>query len=170
MKKILICLLAVILLLAVFTFTALATDNGEDDRIDAIDAAIVNSGPAENAVVTTTTYGEPAAETVSDPEPVTPGEPLTWAYLATIAGAAAATLLVVQFAKIQLDKVWKIPTRLFVYIVALIFMLLGTAFTTGLTVNTGLLTAVNALVAAITAYGAYEITFAKKDAEKKATA
>ena len=93
MKKILICLLAVILLLAIFTFTALATDNGEDDRIEAIDAAIVNSGPAENAVVTVTNYGEPEPVTISDPEPVTPGEPLTWAYLATIAGAAAATML-----------------------------------------------------------------------------
>ena len=39
------------------------------------------------------------------------GEPLTWTYLATIAGAAAFTLLVVQFLKAPLDKVWKIPTR-----------------------------------------------------------
>lgn len=167
MKKIFAFLLAALVLLAIFTVTALATDNSEDDRIEALDAEIVAEvepaeAATEAATVTTTYYGEP--------EPVTPGEPLTWAYLATIAGAAAATLLVVQYAKVQLDKVWKIPTRLFVYIVALIFMLLGTAFTTGLTANTAILTAVNALVAAITAYGAYEITFAKKDAAKKAVA
>ena len=125
MKKILACLLAAFLLLAIFTITALATDNGEDDRIEAIDAAVVNEGPADDAVVTTTIY--------ADPEPVTPGEPLTWAYLATIAGAAAATLLIVQFLKVPLDSFCHIPTRLFVYIVCLILMLLGTAFTIGLT-------------------------------------
>lgn len=158
MKKILTCLLAVLLLLAIFTFTALATDNGEDDRIEAIDAAIVNDGPAEDAEATVTTYAEP--------EPVTPGEPLTWAYLATIAGAAAATLLIVQFLKVPLDSFCHIPTRLFVYIVCLVLMLLGTAFTIGLTVNNALLTAVNAFVAALTAYGGYEITFKKMDAKK----
>ena len=163
MKKILTVLLAAILLLAIFTFTALATDNGEDDRIEATDAAIVNDGTAEDAVATTT-YAEP--ETISEPDPVTPGEPLTWAYLATIAGAAAATLLIVQFLKVPLDKFCHIPTRLFVYIVCLILMLLGTAFTIGLTVNNALLTAVNAFVAALTAYGGYEVTFAKIDAKK----
>lgn len=158
MKKIFACLLAALLLLAIFTFTALATDNGEDDRIEAIDTAIVNDGPAEDAVVTTTVY--------ADPEPVTPGEPLTWAYLATIAGAAAATLLIVQFLKVPLDSFCHIPTRLFVYIVCLILMLLGTAFTIGLTAENALLTAVNAFVAALTAYGGYEITFKKLDAKK----
>ncbi len=158
MKKILACLLAAFLLLAIFTITALATDNGEDDRIEAIDAAVVNEGPADDAVVTTTVY--------ADPEPVTPGEPLTWAYLATIAGAAAATLLIVQFLKVPLDSFCHIPTRLFVYIVCLILMLLGTAFTIGLTAENALLTAVNAFVAALTAYGGYEITFKKLDAKK----
>lgn len=158
MKKIFACLLAALLLLAIFTITALATDNGEDDRIEAIDAAVVDEGPAENAVVTTTVY--------ADPEPVTPGEPLTWAYLATIAGAAAATLLIVQFLKVPLDSFCHIPTRLFVYIVCLILMLLGTAFTIGLTAENALLTAVNAFVAALTAYGGYEITFKKLDTKK----
>lgn len=158
MKKIFACLLAALLLLAFFTVTALATDNGEDDRIEAIDAAVVNEGPAEDAVLTTTVY--------ADPEPVTPGEPLTWAYLATIAGAAAATLLIVQFLKVPLDSFCHIPTRLFVYIVCLILMLLGTAFTIGLTAENALLTAVNAFVAALTAYGGYEITFKKLDAKK----
>ena len=89
------------------------------------------------------------------------GEPLTWTYLATIAGAAAFTLLVVQFLKAPLDKVWKIPTRVFAYVVALGVMLVATAFTTGLTVDNALLVGVNALLAALSAYGAYEVTFGK---------
>lgn len=89
------------------------------------------------------------------------GEPMTWAYLATIAGAAAFTLLIVQFFKAPLDKVWKIPTRVFAYIIALAIMLIATAFTTGLTANNALLVAANAFLAAMSAYGAYEITFAK---------
>lgn len=91
----------------------------------------------------------------------TPTEPLTWAYLATIAGAATFTLLVVQLFKVPLDKVWKIPTRIFVYIVCLATMLLATAFTTGLTIENAALAALNAVLATFTAMGEYEITFAK---------
>lgn len=145
MKKLFAALLAVLILLAIFTITALATDNGEDDRIEAIDAA---------ATVVTTNNDD------TKPEP-TPGEPLTWEYLATIAGATAATLLIVQFLKVPLDTVWKIPTRAFVYLIALVLLLGGTYFTSGLTVNTALLTAVNAVIVALTAYGAYEVTFKK---------
>lgn len=92
-----------------------------------------------------------------------PVEPYTWEYLGTIAGAAAFTLLVVQFFKAPLDKVWKIPTRVFVYVIALATMLVATAFTSGLTIEKGILAAVNALLAALTAMGAYEITFAKTE-------
>ena len=92
-----------------------------------------------------------------------PAEPFTWQYLASIAGAAAFTLLVVQFLKAPLDKIWKIPTRVFAYIIALLTMLVATAFTTGLDIQTALLAVVNAFIAALTAYGAYEVTFAKLD-------
>lgn len=102
-----------------------------------------------------------AALEVADVPDINVGEPLTWAYLATIAGAAAFTLLIVQFFKAPLDKVWKIPTRVFAYIIALAIMLIATAFTTGLTANNALLVAANAFLAAMSAYGAYEITFAK---------
>lgn len=90
-----------------------------------------------------------------------PTEPFTWEYLATLAGATVATLLIVQFCKVPLDKVWKIPTRVFVYIVALAILLVATAFTTGLTIDNAPLAAVNAFLVALTAYGSYEITFAK---------
>ena len=101
------------------------------------------------------------AEAIS--ETVDTGEPFTWAYLASIAGATAATLLIVQFLKVPLDKVWKIPTRLFVYVIALLIMIVATVFTGGLTIDTALLAVVNAFIVALTAYGSYEVTFAKLD-------
>ena len=96
-----------------------------------------------------------------------PTEPFTWAQLATIAGATAAVLLIVQLLKLPLDRVWKIPTRIVVYIISLILLLLATLFTDGLTVQTGLLTAVNAVIVALAAMGAYEMTFRKLDEKKQ---
>lgn len=90
-------------------------------------------------------------------------EPFSWAYLATIAGAAAATLLIVQFAKAPLDKVWKIPTRWLVYLVALGILLLATAFTEGLSWQRLPLVMLNAFLASLSAYGSYEITFAGRE-------
>lgn len=101
------------------------------------------------------------APVVVDAPNIDVSEPFTWSYLATIAGAAALTLLVVQFIKAPLDKVWKVPTRFLAYIIALATMLVATALTTGLNVDNALLAAVNALLAAMSAYGMYEITFAK---------
>ena len=92
-----------------------------------------------------------------------PTDPFTWQQLATIAGATLATLLIVQLLKLPIDKVWKLPTRIVVYFISLIILLLAQAFTTGLTLNTGLLTAVNAVIVALAAMGAYEVTFHKID-------
>jgi len=58
---------------------------------------------AEEATGTETTV---ISETVTEQ----PNTPYTWEYLATLAGATAATLLIVQFLKVPLDKVWKIPS------------------------------------------------------------
>lgn len=90
-----------------------------------------------------------------------PTEPFTWEQLATIAGATLATVLIVQLLKLPLDKVWKIPTRIVVYFIALVILLLATQFTTGLTTQNGILTAVNAAIVALAAMGAYEVTFRK---------
>ena len=70
-------------------------------------------------------------------------------------------LLIVQLLKLPLDKLWNIPTRIWVYLIALILMLLATVFTTGLSVEAVILTAVNAVIVALAAMGAYDITFAK---------
>ena len=92
-----------------------------------------------------------------------PTDPFSWDYLATITGATMGTLMIVQLLKLPLDRVWKIPTRILVYVIALILLLLATGFTMGLDWNTGLLTAINAVIVALAAMGAYEITFAKGD-------
>ena len=96
-----------------------------------------------------------------------PTSPMTWEQLATIAGAATATLLIVQLLKLPIDKVWKIPTRIIVFLIAAIVMLLATYFTQGLSWNTALLTLLNAVIAALTAIGGYELTFKKIEDHKK---
>ncbi|MBO5544657.1 MAG: hypothetical protein J5949_08495 [Oscillospiraceae bacterium] len=90
-----------------------------------------------------------------------PTDPFSWEQLATIAGATLATLLIVQLLKLPLDKVWKLPTRIVAYIIALIILLLATMFTTGLTVENAALSVINAVIVALAAMGAYEVTFAK---------
>ena len=135
MKKILFILVALILTLAI---------------IPAFAEAIPE--PAEEIEVVQDPTVAPAAAVQ---------QPFTWEYLATIAGATAAVLLIVQFLKFPLDKVWKIPTRILVYAIALIIVLLATYFTAGLTVENGVMCALNAFMVSVSAYGAYEITFAK---------
>lgn len=146
MKKISIVLILLTLSVAfICPFTAFCDEAGE----------II----AETAIAAP----EGIAEPLRASDAVVPTEPFTWAYLATIAGAAAFTLIVVQLCKVPLDKVWHIPTRLLVYIICLLVMIAATHFTVGLGWENGLLAAVNAFIAALTAYGAYEITFAKRD-------
>ena len=89
--------------------------------------------------------------TVALAEGELPTEPLSWEQLATIAGATLATLLVVQLLKLPMDKVWKIPTRIIAYVIALVIMILATHFTTGLTWNNAILAAVNAVTVALAA-------------------
>jgi len=117
----------------------------------------------EEAAVDTAPTAEVVTTTEPEPSPDPSAGPWTWAYLATIAGATAATLLIVQFMKVPLDKVWKIPTRLFVYIIALVIMTVATAFTSGLNMNSFLLCLLNAFIVALAAYGSYELTFARSD-------
>lgn len=104
--------------------------------------------------------------TVAMAEGAIPSDPFTWAQLATVAGATAAVLLIVQLLKLPLDKVWKIPTRAVVYVISLVILLLATIFTEGITLQTGLLTALNAVIVALAAMGSYEVTFRKLDEKK----
>ena len=96
-----------------------------------------------------------------------PTQPVTWSQLATIGGAAMATMLIVQLLKLPLDKVWKIPTRIIVFVIAFVVLGLATYFTQGLDWSVALLTIINAVIVALTAMGGYELTF-KKIEERQA--
>ena len=110
------------------------------------------------AIVAAEALVEVATEVVASEIPT---NPVSWEQLATIGGAAMATMLIVQLLKLPLDKVWKIPTRIIVFVIAFIVLILATYFTSGLTWNTALLTVINAVIVALTAMGGYELTFKK---------
>lgn len=113
---------------------------------------------AEN-LVTIEEY--PAETPLVAPVQELPAEPFSWEYLATILGATAATVLIVQLIKLPLDKIGHIPTRYIVYVISLLILELATYFTSGLTVETGILTALNAVIVALAAMGAYEVSVKK---------
>ena len=140
MKRIGYALLAALLLLVIFTFTAHAAEIIE--------------------VAADVAQGAGAIEEIAEAGAL-PVEPFTWKALGTIAGCTAFALLFVQLIKAPLDKVWKIPTRALVYVVCLIVMVTSVAYTDSLTWQSGLLAAVNAVIPTLAAMGAYEITFAK---------
>lgn len=95
-----------------------------------------------------------------------PSEPFTWQYLATILGATAATLVFVQILKLPIDKIWKIPTKIVVYFIALIILETATYFTAGLDASSAILAVFNAGLVTLAAWGAYEVTFRKLDEKK----
>lgn len=95
-----------------------------------------------------------------------PGNYLTWEFLGTMSGATAAVLLIVQFIKAPLDKIWKIPTRVVAYIFALFILICVELFTTGsLPAERLILTLLNAIVVTMAAMGTYEATFRKLESK-----
>lgn len=93
------------------------------------------------------------------PYPVDQGGAYSWAQLATITGATAAVLLIVQFIKLPIDQVYHIPTRVIVYVIALLVMTGAQAFTAGFKMADFPLIVINAFVVGLAAMGAYEQTF-----------
>jgi len=81
-----------------------------------------------------------------------------------VAGATAATLLIVEYLKIPLDNYRGIPTRFVVLFVAFV-ILLGADIVSGLigSFTDVLLVALNAFVVGLAATGAYQHTFGRKD-------
>ena len=61
----------------------------------------------------------------------------------------------------------EIPTRIIVFFIAFVVLILATYFTQGLSWNTALLTVINAVIVALTAMGGYELTFKKIEDRKK---
>lgn len=87
--------------------------------------------------------------------------PLTWEYLATVGGCAAIVFIIVQMTKEWLDKWIKIPTAWYAYVLAVVTMLLATAFTVGLTASNAVMTLFQGWVVAATAGKAYDVTKSK---------
>ena len=105
---------------------------------------------------------EAVVDVVQESSPTAlPTAPFTWQALGTIAGCTAFALLFVQLIKAPLDKVWKIPTRLLVYVVCLVVMLASAAFSGGLTSDATLLACINAVIPTLAAMGAYEVTYGR---------
>lgn len=86
-----------------------------------------------------------------------------WGTLLTTTGATAAVLLIVQYLKVPLDSVWKIPTRVFVLALSFAVMLTAKWLSTGLAWQDVPLLALNAFVVALAAMGAYENTFGRQE-------
>ena len=119
-------------------------------------------------------YAEPpaveqadAGEIVATADEATPGElptEFTWKYLVTTGGAAILVFFIVQYAKAPLDKIGHIPTRLLVYVLCLVTLLVANAFLNhGLQIETAALSVFNALISAYSAYGMYEVWVRKKE-------
>lgn len=89
-----------------------------------------------------------------------------WVDLATIAGATVAVVLLCQAFKVPLDKVWKIPTRVFVYIMSVIVMAVANVFIGTQELSSYILILLQAVVVMMSAMGTYEVTFKKLDAAK----
>ena len=85
----------------------------------------------------------------------------TWAVLLTYAGATLATSLITQLIK-GLGFIDKIPTRITSYAIALVVLLAATFFTGGLTLESGVLCIVNAVVVSLASNGAFDAVTAKK--------
>ena len=90
-----------------------------------------------------------------------------WSYLATYSGAVAATVFIVQFLKLPIDKLGHMPTRVLVYVVSLVVLLLAQLFTgNAFTPEVIALAVLNAVIVAFAAMGVYERAIALPEAEK----
>jgi len=91
-------------------------------------------------------------------------ELMTWTSLGTLAGATAAVLLIVQYLKPLLPK---LDTRILALVLSIVVLELATLIAGGTPQDYGL-AVLNAILVASSAMGAYQVTFAKADAAKKA--
>jgi hypothetical protein len=97
---------------------------------------------------------------------------VTWEFLATFAGAVAFLTVLVQILKLPIDwvtmklfgKDCKLPTRLVVYIFALVILYTAQGFLGMINWSTGVLTLFNAVLVMVAAMGTYELAFKKIEA------
>lgn len=91
---------------------------------------------------------------------------LTWGYILTNGGAVFATVFIVQFLKLPLDKVWKIPTQYVVYFIALILLAVANFFVGKLNLEMFALIVFNSFIVAWSAMGLYENAVAKPEEKR----
>lgn len=93
-----------------------------------------------------------------------------WSSLATFSGAVAAVVFIVQFLKLPLDKIKRVPTRIVVYFVSLVVLVLAQVFSgTTFSVETIALAVLNAVLVALSAMALYEQTISEPEARKNAS-
>lgn len=88
-------------------------------------------------------------------------EYLNWEFLASFTGVVTVVTLLIQFLKLKLDKVWKIPTRFFVYGMSIVLLFTVEYFTKGLAIDQIPLILLNGVIVTITSLGTYEVSFKK---------
>jgi hypothetical protein len=86
---------------------------------------------------------------------------LTWEFLGTFAGVVAAVVLIVQFLKLPVDKIWKIPTRFLVWVISLAILIAIEIFTGTLEPPRLFLLFLNSIVVTMAAIGTHESTIKK---------
>ena len=89
----------------------------------------------------------------------------SWAGMGTMAGTVAAVLIIVQYIKAPLDKIWKIPTRVVVYIIAFMLLMATEVVAGTISWESVGLVILNAFMVATSAMGTYEMTFKKAEKE-----
>lgn len=80
----------------------------------------------------------------------------TWTMLATYAGAVLCTTVMTQLLK-GMAFIARIPTRVFSYAVAVLVLLAASFFTGSLTLENGVLCAINGAVVSLASNGAFEV-------------
>lgn len=82
---------------------------------------------------------------------------LTWEVLGSYAGAIAFTTIFVQFTKSWIDKLIKIPTTLYTYIIALIIIMCADLFVGDISLSNTVLNIFNAVLVAIVSSGGNDL-------------
>lgn len=80
-------------------------------------------------------------------------------FLVTNAGAIIMVTLIVQFLKLPLDKLWRVPTRFIVFAITLILLFCIRALMGPVDGKMILLTVLNSVIVTLACMGTYEVTF-----------
>lgn len=81
---------------------------------------------------------------------------LTWEFIGSFAGMIAVVTLLIEFLKLPLDKVWKIPTRFLVYAISVVLLFVTEYFTKGITVDNIPLLLLNGVLITMASMGLYD--------------